>query len=106
MRALRHGWVLPAVLTFASCAGADRTEPVMTVVYRDLDLASAHDRQTLDERVARATHALCEREAEERQLGPAFNRFNRLWCIEPTRKSIVRALSAAMRKKQTSIRER
>lgn len=91
MRASRHGWILLAVLALIGCA-AHQTEPVVTIVYHDLDLASSQDRHILQERVARAALALCEREAEQRQLGPSFNRFNPSWCLRPTRKSIEKQL--------------
>ncbi|HWT42629.1 MAG TPA: UrcA family protein [Sphingopyxis sp.] len=94
MRDSRHGWALLLCLILAGCA-AQQTQPLAVISYRDLDLASPRDQKILRERIDRVVVALCEQEAEERQLGQGFNRFDPGWCVRPTRKSIERALPRA-----------
>lgn len=86
MRYSRRGWALLLCLILADCA-AQQAQPLAVISYRDLDLASPRDQEILRERIDRVTIALCEQEAEERQLGQRFNRFDPGWCVRPASRS-------------------
>lgn len=92
---LRPAFVLAmAAASAASACAATPARPAAVISYGDLDLRSPEGRQQLNDRIDKAANELCRKEAEDRQLGEHFNRFNPGWCVKPTRNAIVAALSA------------
>ncbi|MBE1527117.1 UrcA family protein [Sphingopyxis sp. OAS728] len=99
MPCLRPAFVLAmAVASAASACAATPARPAAVIAYRDLDLRSPEDRQRLNDRIDKVANELCRKEAEDRQLGEHFNRFNPGWCVKPTRKAIAATLPADARK--------
>jgi UrcA family protein len=96
MQRLRPAFVLAmAAASAASACAATPARPAAVIAYRDLDLRSPEDRQRLSDRIDKVANELCRKEAEDRQLGEHFNRFNPTWCVRPTRKSIAASLPAS-----------
>lgn len=82
----------------ASACTASPARPAAVIAYHDLDLGSPEERRVLGARIDGVALELCRQEAEERQLGEHFNRFNPGWCVRPTRKAIAASLPASLGK--------
>jgi len=99
MRCTRPVSTLALCAAFAASAcAASPARPAAVIAYQDLDLSSPEERRVLGARIDRVALELCRKEADERQLGEHFNRFNPGWCVRPTRKAIAASLPASVGK--------